>query len=155
MVGIEHVLTYGHAIILACINLKNKRFPYRWSPASLTLNIYFYLFSIVYHTSGTKYNHTQHLKPDKNRNRRAALGPPSIKLLVGLNLFSVDQLSPFVLLWFLRHLVFRFAWKIPSWWVHYLRNMKVKKWSSLEDKTSMRTQRNSNTEIPVQKEPTS
>ena len=32
----------------------------------------------------------------------------------GFNLFAVDQTSPLVLPWFLRHLVFWFAWKIPN-----------------------------------------
>ena len=36
----------------------NSHFPYRWSPASLTLNIYFYLFSIFISNENTKHTHT-------------------------------------------------------------------------------------------------
>ena len=50
---------------------------------------------------------------------------------------------PFDLPWFLRHLLVRFAWKIPSSSLHYLRNIEIK----LKIK---RTPRNSNTEIPEQ-----
>ena len=57
-----------------------SRFPYRWPPASLTLNIYFYLFLYQHITSITKNNGTPHLKPSKNQNRRAALRRPAIKL---------------------------------------------------------------------------
>ena len=63
----------------------NSCFPYRWPPASLTLNIYFYLFLYQYTTSITINNGTPHLKPPKNQNRRAALGRPAIKLLGGFN----------------------------------------------------------------------
>ena len=56
----------------------NSYFPYRWSPASLTFNIYFYLFRCL---RITKNNDTSHLKSPKNQNRRAALGRPAIKLL--------------------------------------------------------------------------
>ena len=61
----------------------NSYFPYRWSPASLTLNIYFYLFLYLYITRITINNDTPHLKSPKNQNRRAALGRPAIKLLGG------------------------------------------------------------------------
>ena len=54
----------------------NSYFPYRWSLASPTINIYFYLFL---------YNGTPHLKSLKSQNRKAALGRPAIKLLGGLN----------------------------------------------------------------------
>ena len=50
----------------------NSYFPYRWSPASLTLNIYFYLFLYLYITIITIKNGTPHLKPPKNQNRRTA-----------------------------------------------------------------------------------
>ena len=50
----------------------------------------------------------------KNQNRSAALGRPAMKLLGGLNWYAVDQPSPLVLPWFLRHLVVWFAWKIPN-----------------------------------------
>ena len=38
----------------------------------------------------------------------------------------VDQPSPLLLLWFLRHLVVCFAWKILSSYVYYLRNIDAK-----------------------------
>ena len=56
-------------------------FPYRWSPASLTINIYFYLFLYLYITRITINNSTPHLKSLKSQTRRAALGRPTIKLL--------------------------------------------------------------------------
>ena len=37
-------------------------FPYRWSPASLTINIYFYLFLYLHTTRITINNGTPHLK---------------------------------------------------------------------------------------------
>ena len=102
----------------------NSYFPYRWSLASLTFYIYFYLFlyfyisilpiSIFICNKITINNGSSHLKSPKNQNRRAALGWPAIKLLRSFNQFAVDQPSPLVLPWFLRHLVVRFAWKIPS-----------------------------------------
>ena len=61
----------------------NSYFPYRWSPASLTINIYFYLFSYLYITRIMINNGTPHLKSLKSQNRRAALGRPAIKLLGG------------------------------------------------------------------------
>ena len=61
----------------------NSFFPYRWSPASLTINIYFYLFSYLYITRITINNDTPPLKSLKSQNRRAALGRPAIKLLGG------------------------------------------------------------------------
>ena len=48
----------------------NSNLPYRWSPANLTFNNYFY----------------PHLKSPKNQNRRAALGRPAIKITGGLQL---------------------------------------------------------------------
>ena len=59
----------------------NSYFPYSWSPASLTINIYFYLFSYLYITRTTINNVTPHLKSLKSQNRRVALGRPAIKLL--------------------------------------------------------------------------
>ena len=92
----------------------NSYFPYRWSPASLTINIYFTYF-FLYLTRITINNDTPHLKSLKSQNRRAALGRPAIKLLGGgASTVSVDQPSPLVLPWYLRHLVVRFAWKIPN-----------------------------------------
>ena len=60
-------------------------------------------------------------KNKRRQNRGAALGRPAMKSLGGgggggggFNKFAVDQPLPLVLPWFLRHLVVRFAWKIPS-----------------------------------------
>ena len=58
----------------------NSNFPYRWSPASLTFNNYFYLFLYLYITWITINNNAPHLKSPKNQNRRAALGRPAIKI---------------------------------------------------------------------------
>ena len=60
----------------------NSYFPYRWSPASLTINIYFYRFLYLYITRITINNGTQHLKSLKSQNRIAALGRPAKKLCV-------------------------------------------------------------------------
>ena len=78
----------------------NSCFPHRWPPASLTLNICFYLFLYQYITRITVNNGTPHLKPPKNQSRRAALGRPAIKLMRGLNSFMVDQPSLLALLRF-------------------------------------------------------
>ena len=64
----------------------NSNFPYRWSPASLTFNNYFYLFLYLYITWITINNSAPHLKSPKNQNRRAALGRPAIKITGGLQL---------------------------------------------------------------------
>ena len=56
----------------------NSYFPYRLSPASLTVNIYFYLFLYLYITRITINNGTPHRKSLKSQNRRAALGRPAI-----------------------------------------------------------------------------
>ena len=77
----------------------NSNFPYRWSPASLTFNNYFYLFLHLYIARITINNNAPHLKAPKKQNRRAALGRPAMKLLGGLNYFSVNQPSPLILLW--------------------------------------------------------
>ena len=61
----------------------NSYFPYRWSPASLTINIYFYLFLYLNITRITIHNGTPHLKSLKSQNRRATLTWPAIKLLGG------------------------------------------------------------------------
>ena len=61
----------------------NSCSPYRWSPASLTFNIYFNLFLYLYITRITMNNDTSHLKSPKNQNRRAALAWPAIKLTGG------------------------------------------------------------------------
>ena len=54
----------------------NNNFSYRWSPASLTANNYFYVIN----------NNAPHLKSPNYQNRRAALGRPAIKLTGGLEL---------------------------------------------------------------------
>ena len=64
----------------------NSNFPYRWSPASLTFNNYFYLFLYLYITWITTNNNAPHLKSPKNQSRRAALGRPAIKNTGGLEL---------------------------------------------------------------------
>ena len=64
----------------------NSNFPYRWSPASLTFNNYFYLFLYLYITLITINNNAPHLKSPKNQNRKAALGRPAIKITGGLQL---------------------------------------------------------------------
>ena len=64
----------------------NSNFPYRWSPASLTFNNYFYLFLYLYITWITINNNAPHLKSPKNQNRRAALGRPAIQITEGLEL---------------------------------------------------------------------
>ena len=64
----------------------NSNFPNRWSPASLTLDNYFYLFLYLYITWITTYNNAPHLKSPKNQNRRAALGRPAIKITGRLEL---------------------------------------------------------------------
>ena len=56
----------------------NSNFPYRWSPASLTLNNYFYLFLYLYITRITINNNTPHLKSQKSR-----LGTASNKITGG------------------------------------------------------------------------
>ena len=43
----------------------NSNFPYRWSPASLTFNNYFYLFLYLYITLITINNNAPHLKSQK------------------------------------------------------------------------------------------
>ena len=65
---------------------ENSNFPYRWSPASLTINNYFYLFLYLYITWITINNNAPHLKSPKNQNRRASLGRPAIKITGGLQL---------------------------------------------------------------------
>ena len=59
----------------------NSNFPYRWSPASLTSNNYFYLFLYLTITRITINNNAQHLKSRKNLNRRATLGRSTMELL--------------------------------------------------------------------------
>ena len=61
----------------------NSYFPHRWTSASLTFNIYFYLFLDFYIIGITINNGTPHLKSPKNQNRRVALGRPEIKFMGG------------------------------------------------------------------------
>ena len=60
----------------------NSCIPYRWPPASLTFNIYCYLFFLLYLyiTRIMINNGTAYLKSPKNQHRKAALGRPAIKL---------------------------------------------------------------------------
>ena len=51
----------------------NCNFPYRWSPASLTFNIYFYLFLYLHIRRITTNNNTPHLKSPKTKTEE----PPS------------------------------------------------------------------------------
>ena len=60
----------------------NSYFPYRWSPASLIFNIYFYLYLYLKIKGTTIKSGTPYLKSPKNQNRRAALGRPTIKFLI-------------------------------------------------------------------------
>ena len=64
----------------------NSNFPNRWSPASLTINNYFYLFLYLYISWITTNNNAPHLKSPKNQSRRAALERPAIKIIEGLEL---------------------------------------------------------------------
>ena len=100
----------------------------------------FYLFSISYYKARQRakwtsiqlstmledHKHIAKRTIMKNQNRSATLERPAMQLLRGFNWSAVDTLSPLVLLWFLRHLVVWFAWKIPSSQVHYLRNIEIK-----------------------------
>ena len=65
---------------ITSVSQVNSNFPYRWSPASLTLNNYVYLFLYLYITRITINNNATHLKSPKNQNKRAALGRPAMKL---------------------------------------------------------------------------
>ena len=79
-----HLQTYISTKTIALLVLSGQqptKSPYRWSPASLTINIYFYLFSYLYITRITINNGTPHLKSLESQNRRAALGWTAIKLL--------------------------------------------------------------------------
>ena len=59
----------------------NINFPYRWSPASQTLNINFYLFSSFISNKNNKTYHAPHLKPQKNKTTEE---PPWDKIIDGL-----------------------------------------------------------------------
>ena len=83
-------------------NQVNSSFPYRWSPACLTFNNYFYLCLYLYITCITINNNAPHLKSPKNQNRRAALGRPAIKITRGLKLVCGRPTLALVLLWFSR-----------------------------------------------------
>ena len=64
---------------IACDSQVYSYFPYRWSPASLTFNIYCYLSLYLYITRITINNGKPHLKSAKNQTRRAALERTAIK----------------------------------------------------------------------------
>ena len=64
----------------------NSYFPYRWSLASLTINIYFYLFLYLYITRITINNGTPHLKTLKKPKQKSRLGTDSNKMTRGLQL---------------------------------------------------------------------
>ena len=59
----------------------NSYFPYGWSPASLTINIYLNLFLYLYITRITTNNGTAHLKSLKSQNGKAALRRPALFIL--------------------------------------------------------------------------
>ena len=92
----------------------NSNFPYRWSPASLTLNNYFHLFLYLCITGITINNNTPHLKSPKIQNRRAALGRPAIKITGGLQLVCGRPTLALSSALVPQHLVVWFAWKIPN-----------------------------------------
>ena len=69
----------------------NSVFPYRWSPANLTFNNYFYLFLYLYITRITINNNAPHLKSPKNQNRRASLGRPAIEITFLNNFIFVSN----------------------------------------------------------------
>ena len=56
----------------------NSNFKCTCSLASLIFNNYFYLFLYLYITRITIDSNAPHLKSQKNRNRRAALGRPAM-----------------------------------------------------------------------------
>ena len=49
----------------------NSNVPYRWSPANLTFNKYFYQFLYLYKTRITINNNTSHLKSPKNQKKKS------------------------------------------------------------------------------------
>ena len=51
----------------------NSNFPFRWSPASLTFNNYFYLFLYLYITRITINNNAPHIKSPKNQKQKSRL----------------------------------------------------------------------------------
>ena len=64
----------------------NSCFPYRWPPANLTFNIYFYLFLYLYITRITINDGTPHLKPPKKPKQKSRLWTASNKITGGLQL---------------------------------------------------------------------
>ena len=64
----------------------NSYFPYRWSPASLTIIIYFYLFLLLYITRITINNGTPHQKSLKSQKQKSFLGTASNKIAGWLQL---------------------------------------------------------------------
>ena len=61
----------------------NSNFPNRWSPASLTLNNYFYLFLYLYITCISINNNAPHLKSPKDQNRLRRHQLESLYIAVG------------------------------------------------------------------------
>ena len=61
----------------------NSNFPYRWSPASLTFNNYFYLFLYLYITRITINNNAPHLKSQKNQKKKSRLWTASNEITGG------------------------------------------------------------------------
>ena len=64
----------------------NSYFPYRWSPASLTIYIYFYLFLYLYITRIMIKNGKPHLKSLKSQKQKSRPGTVSNKIARGLQL---------------------------------------------------------------------
>ena len=73
----------------------NNYFPYRWSPASLTFNIYFYLFLsiFIYNTNNDKKRHTTS-KLTKEPKQKSRLGTTSNKTGGGGDLTSLRSTNP-------------------------------------------------------------
>ena len=62
----------------------NSNFPYKWSSAYLTFNIYFYLFLYLKITRITINNNTRHFA--KEPKQKSCLGKPSNEITGGLQL---------------------------------------------------------------------
>ena len=73
----------------------NSNFPYRWSPASLTFNNYFYLLLYLHITRISVNNNTPHLKSPKEPKQKSRLGAASNKNYWGAsNLFLLFYVRP-------------------------------------------------------------
>ena len=64
-------------------NQVNSYFPHRWSPSSLTFNIYFHLFLYEYILRIMINNGTPHLKITTEPNQNSCLGTASNKITGG------------------------------------------------------------------------